>query len=227
MRKKLRKLLFVIIVTCIALAYVFHLDHYLTLESIKANRVLLKSFVDRHYIPSVLLYCFGYFLLIALSLPTGGILTLLGGFLFGTLPATLYVIISATTGACISFLTTRFFVGDSIEKQYPRYAQRINREVSRYGYSYLLVLRLVTIVPFFLVNILAGTTSVSFLTFLWTTAVGIIPATMIIAFAGQQLGTINSFSDIFSKNLIIAFALLGILALLPMLYHRFFRKRVL
>lgn len=224
MKKKLKRLLLVIFITCIALAYVFNFDQYLTLESIKANRLSLKALVDRHYTTSVFAYIAFYIALVAFSLPTGGMLTLIGGFLFGFLPATAYVIIGATTGASLSFLLTRYLIGDVIAKKYPRYTAKVSREVERYGYSYMLTLRLMAIVPFFLVNIAAATTTLSFVTFVWTTAIGIIPATMVIAFAGQQLGTINSLSDIFSRNLILAFILLALLALVPMLFQRFKRK---
>lgn len=227
MRKKLRNLLVVIVITCIALAYVFHLDQYLTLESIKANRAYLKDLVDRNYYRSVVIFMFAYIALTAFSIPTGGILTLTSGFLFGVLPATVYVCVGATIGAACAFLLTRYLVGQTIPQRYPRYARKMDHEISRYGYSYLLMLRLVTVVPFFLVNIIAGTTSVSFFTFLWTTMVGIIPATMIFAFAGQELGTISSVNDIFSKGMLAALLMLAFFALMPMLLKRFRKKRVL
>jgi uncharacterized membrane protein YdjX (TVP38/TMEM64 family) len=226
-REQIKKILLIIIVTVIALAYIFHFDYYFTLASFKEHRTLLRSFVDTHYPLSVFAYIFCYIFFITFSLPTGGLLTLLGGFLFGMLLATLYVLIGATTGAACAFLLTRYLIGNDIQEKYGRYTKRMNTEIARYGYSYLLMLRLVTVVPFFLVNLLAGVTQVSFFTFVWTTAVGIIPATMIIAFAGQELATINAISDIFSQRLILSFVLLGFLSLLPMIFHRLRKRRML
>ncbi|MBH0186085.1 MAG: TVP38/TMEM64 family protein, partial [Nitrospira sp.] len=57
-------------------------------------------------------------------------------------------------------------------------------------------------------------------TYVAATAIGIIPGSFVYAYAGRQLGTINSLKEIASPNVIGAFVLLGLLALMPMLYKK-------
>ena len=87
--------------------------------------------------------------------------------------------------------------------------------MDRNGASYLLTLRLIPVFPFFLINFLAGLTKVPLRTFLWTTSLGIIPGTVVFAFAGQQLGSINSPADILSKKVIAAFLRSGFSRFVP------------
>jgi uncharacterized membrane protein YdjX (TVP38/TMEM64 family) len=52
------------------------------------------------------------------------------------------------------------------------------------------------------------------------TALGIIPGSFVYAYAGRQLGTINSLREIASPNVLLAFTLLGLLALVPLVYKK-------
>jgi len=56
------------------------------------------------------------------------------------------------------------------------------------------------------------------------TSLGIIPGSFVFAFAGRQLGTINSLGEIASPPVLLAFTLLGLLALMPIAYRKFTNK---
>ena len=88
-----------------------------------------------------------------------------------------------------------------------------------------MTLRLIPLFPFFAVNLVSGLTRMSVGTYVAATALGIIPGSFVYAYAGRQLGTINSLKEIASPNVITAFVLLGLLALVPMLYKKFSRKK--
>jgi uncharacterized membrane protein YdjX (TVP38/TMEM64 family) len=219
--KQIKKtVLFFCIVAIMMLLYWFDVRTIFSLSVFNAHRQAMQLFVDQHYIVSVLLYMAIYFITVACSIPTGGSLTLIGGLLFGVTQTVVYVSFIATAGAVVPFLMTRYLIGNVVEKRYPAQARALNEEIKRYGYSYLLMSRLITVAPFFLVNILAGLTQISTITFIWTTMLGIIPGTALFAFAGEQLKTVSSVHDIFSPGMIIAFVLLGVLAFLPMIYKR-------
>jgi uncharacterized membrane protein YdjX (TVP38/TMEM64 family) len=161
-----------------------------------------------------------YVLATALSLPGAIILTLAGGFLFGVAAGTFYVNIGATMGAILAFLSARYLLGDRLQEKYAKQLETFNREMDRNGTSYLLTLRLIPVFPFFLINFLSGLTKIRLWTFLWTTWLGIIPGTVVFAFAGQQLGSISSPADILSKNVIIAFLVLALFTLVPVILKR-------
>jgi len=143
------------------------------------------------------------------------LLNMVGGFFFGTIPGALFAIFGATVGATISFLLIRDLFGKVFQEQYKDRLKAFNREFKRYGYSYLLLLHVVMIVPLFVPNILAGLAHVSLWTFIWTTAVGIIPGSLTFSFAGQQLMSINSIQEVISARFILSIFLLLLLALTP------------
>jgi len=148
------------------------------------------------------------------------VLTVASGFFFGTTLGALYVNIGATTGATIVFLATRYFFHDGAQRRWGGKMQALEGGFSRHAVRYLLAFRLIPIFPFFLVNIISGLTSIPLRTFIWTTAIGILPGSLIYAYAGQQIGRIASLRDVASPGVLAAFIGMGMLLLLPAVYPR-------
>jgi len=200
--------------------FYFDLKAYLSLEALKANRDRLLAYTESHYTSAVLIYIALYCLQTAFSLPGAALFTLAGGFLFGAVLGTLYVNIAATSGATVAFLAARYLLRDWVERKFGDRLRPIQEGFQKNAFSYLLTLRLIPLFPFFLVNLVAGLTRISVGTFVAATAIGIIPASFVFANAGRQLGSINSLSEIASPRVLGAFALLGVLALVPIVYRR-------
>ena len=203
----------------------FYLDlgQYFTLDSLKANKDALQSYTQTHYGSMVILFIAVYCLQTALSLPGATILTLAGGFLFGAWLGTLYVNVGATSGATLAFLVARYLFRDTVERKFGERLNSVQRGFASNAFHYLLTLRLIPLFPFFLVNLAAGLTRIRLTTYIVATAVGIIPGSFVYANAGKQLGTINSVKDIASPGVLGAFLLLGLLALVPVVYTRWTR----
>jgi uncharacterized membrane protein YdjX (TVP38/TMEM64 family) len=201
--------------------FFFDLKSYLSLDTVKANRDSLLVFTQEHYGPAVILFILVYILQTAFSLPGATIMTLAGGFLFGSLWATLYVNIGATAGATLAFLAARYLFHEWVERKFGDRLGPIQEGFAKNAFSYLLTLRLIPLFPFFLVNLLSGLTRVRVSTYVAATAVGIIPGSFVYTFAGRQLGTINTLSELASPRLILAFSLLGLLILVPIFYRKF------
>jgi len=204
----------------ILIARFFGIGTYLNLATVKLYSEQLKMFVQNHYVPSIASYILLYITGTALSIPVALLLTVTGGFLFGAILGTLYANIGATIGASISFLIIRHSVGTHLQEKYSAQLAHLNAEMDRDGALYLLAVRLIAIFPFFLLNILIGLTKVPLSTFIWTTSLGIVPSSFVFAFAGQQIHSINSPRDIFSPRILLAFALLAALSLLPVAVRR-------
>jgi uncharacterized membrane protein YdjX (TVP38/TMEM64 family) len=196
------------------------LGDILTFENLKKNREIFFAFVQGHYLQSAAAYVALYIVITAVSIPGAGIMTLAGGFLFGVLPATLYIDIGATIGATLAFLSARYLLGSWLQEKYKKQLSAFNAEMEKNGPRYLLTVRLIPVFPFFMINFLSGLTNIPARTFAWTTALGIIPATVIFAFAGRQLGTINAVSEVLSPRMIGALLVLAGLALFPGIYNR-------
>ncbi|HTG01098.1 MAG TPA: TVP38/TMEM64 family protein [Nitrospirota bacterium] len=187
----------------------------LTFENLVQHRDGMLAYVQAHYAMSVFLFIVLYIVVTAFSVPGAVILTLAGGFLFRTVAATVYVDIGATTGAVLAFLSARFLLGQRLQEKYARQLEAFNAEIRSNGKNYLLTVRFIPVFPFFLINFLAGLTSVPLSTFAWTTAVGIIPGTMVFAFAGRQIATLSSLSGILSRNVLLALSALALFSLIP------------
>ncbi|OAI46853.1 dihydrolipoamide dehydrogenase [Nitrospira sp. SCGC AG-212-E16] len=201
--------------------FFFDLKTYLSLDTLKANRDSLLTFTEEHYVPAVALFILIYVLQTSFSLPGATIMTLAGGFLFGSLWGPLYVNIGATTGATLAFLAARYLFHQWVERKFGDRLGPIQDGFAQNAFSYLLTLRLIPFFPFFLVNLLSGLTRVKVSTYVVATAIGIIPGSVVYAFAGRQLGTINTLSELVSPRLLLAFSLLGLLMLVPVIYRKF------
>jgi len=193
------------------------ITEWMSLTQLKAHRDYLQQVVSEHYLLSVICYISLYITAVAFSIPVGVLLTLAGGFLFGVIAGLFYANIGATLGATISFLLVRYLIGKTIQQKYAAQLAKFNKVMKLYGKNYLLVIRFIAVIPFFLVNILVGLTNLSLWTFIWTTAIGILPGSLVYTFAGQQLNEIESLRDIFSFNILLAFFFLALLALLPII----------
>jgi uncharacterized membrane protein YdjX (TVP38/TMEM64 family) len=219
----------IVVATIFAVAifafFYFDLKQYVTLESLKANRDNLLAYTQAHFGTAIAIFMGLYLLQTTFSLPGGGILTLTGGFLFGSVLGTLIVIVPATVGATLAFLAARYLLHDWVERKFGDRLAAIQEGFARNAFSYLLTLRLIPLFPFFLVNLVSGLTRISVGTYVVATAVGIIPGSFVFAYAGRQLGTINSLGEVASPRVLLAFTLLGLLALVPILYRKFSGKR--
>lgn len=204
-----------------ALFFAFDLGRFLTLESLKNNRDLLLAWQGDHRLATVALFMLIYIAQTALSLPGATILSLSAGALFGPWLGTLYAVTAATIGAGLAFLAVRYLFRDGVVKKFGGKLDGINRELDGRGLNYLLFLRLVPVFPFFLINLAAGLTRLPLRTFLLGTFVGIIPGGFVYVNAGAGLAAINTLGDIASPRVLGAFALLGLFALIPVLYGKF------
>ena len=214
------------IVVALALAAFFYFDlgRLLSLTALKENRDGLLAFTDANFVSAVGIFIAAYVIVAGLSLPGAVILTLAGGFLFGATMATLFINVGATTGATLAFLTARYLLRDTVEQKFGKWLGPFQEGFAKNAFSYLLTLRLIPLFPFFVVNLVSGLTRVNVGTYVAATALGIIPGSFVYAYAGRQLGTINSLKEIASPNVVGAFVLLGLLALVPVVYKKFATK---
>ena len=190
------------------------LDRYLTLSALQTQREALIAWRDAR----PLLTGGGFFLLYvlatALSVPGAVILTLAAGAIFGLLWGTLLVSFASTLGATLALLVARYLLRDTLKARYGARLQATDAGVARDGAFYLFTLRLVPVVPFFLINLLFGLTAMPARTFAWVSQVGMLAGTLVYVNAGTQLARIATPADVLSPGLLGAFVLLGIFPLL-------------
>jgi uncharacterized membrane protein YdjX (TVP38/TMEM64 family) len=175
----------------------------LTLAKIQKAAFKLKEQVQNHYLITAAIFICGYMVL-NVWFPAAGVLTLLGGFLYGPVMGTIFVELAAVLGALLTFEVGRYIVRGWVQKAWGKHLRGFDDEVKRHGYMYLLMVRLFPLVPYILVNFLAGLTKVRLWTFLWTTALGSLPGIVIFCYFGHKLLNIKSIDQLFTPDVIIA-----------------------
>jgi uncharacterized membrane protein YdjX (TVP38/TMEM64 family) len=214
----------------------------ISLEALIRHRMAIDGFVTEHRILAVLVYIALYIATVALSVPGAAFLTVSGGFLFGLVVGASAAVIGATTGATLIFLVARTALGEPLLRWAGPRAIKLAHGFRSDAFSYLLFLRLVPVFPFFLVNLVPAFAGVRLGAFVAATALGVIPAAVVYAFAGTGLDSViaaqnNSYrdclaagrtdcamtfeaGDILTPQLIGALVALGVLALVPVVVKR-------
>ncbi len=216
----MKRAVFVLLVTVLMIAVLMRmigLFDWLTLAYIQERADMLAVFVHQRYWYVATLYIFSYIIVVSLSMPIAALVTITGGYLFGTVPGALFTNIGATIGATVIFLIVRYSIGEYIQERFSKQLMQFNYLFDHYGAYFLLMARFLVLFPFFLVNMLAGLTVVPIGTFIWTTAVGILPASLIYSFAGRQLKEIKRVEDIFSWPVIMVFIGLALFLVIPII----------
>ncbi|WP_197468711.1 TVP38/TMEM64 family protein, partial [Alcanivorax sp. HI0083] len=203
-------LLFAVLAALIGCYFVFDLGQYFSLGYIKEQ----QSAFDALYQDNPALILGGFFALYvivtALSLPGAAIMTLAAGALFGFWIALALVSFASSAGATLAFLASRFLFHDTVQNRFGERLKKLNEGVKKEGAFYLFTLRLVPVVPFFIINLVMGLTPIKARTFYWVSQVGMLAGTAVYVNAGTQLGQIGSLGGLLSPQLLGAFVLLGI-----------------
>ncbi len=191
----------------------FDLHHHLTLENIRGIQEQARDFYGQRPLPAIAAFAGVYLLVVALNLPGGALLGLLAGAVFGVLVGTVVVSFASTIAATVACALSRYLLRDLVRARFPQVLTRFDRGMEREGAFYLFSLRLIPVVPFFVINMVMGVTAIPLRTYYWVSQVGMLPGTFVFVNAGGELGRLTSTGDIFSLRLLLAFALLGLLPL--------------
>jgi uncharacterized membrane protein YdjX (TVP38/TMEM64 family) len=206
----------------IGLFYWFDLQQFLQFATLKRSYAQLLDLYRAN--PATFVGAFMLIQIIALTfcLP-GAVLTLAlaGGAIFGPLPGTLIVLTALTIGDSLGFLAAKLLIGDWVRKRFARQLEEVEAEVDRNGAFYLLAMRLMAAIPYFVVNLTFGVTRMRLRTFAPVSFVGLAPATALYVNAGTRLSQIQSPRDVLSPAMVAIFALL---ALLPIAARAFSAK---
>jgi len=145
------------------------------------------------------------------SLPITGALTVASGIVFGAATGFSISLLASTLGGTVALYSTRYIFHDLIKRRFPGQVDLVNEGIEKEGAFYLFGLRMIPVIPFWLLNLLIGLTSMRVPVFMLATLCGMIPVMLILAYAGSQLGEIETFSmsAIFTPGLILALTLLG------------------
>nr|WP_051786404.1 TVP38/TMEM64 family protein [Endozoicomonas numazuensis] len=202
---KSKIILLVVIVAAIAAFFSLDAQQYLT-------RDYFQSLYSDNPALTIAVFFAIYIAVTGLSLPGAALLTLVGGAIFGLTTGLVVISFASTIGATLAFLISRTLLKDWVQNKFGNYLKTINKGIEKDGLFYLLTLRLIPAVPFFVINLVMGLTPMKARTFYWVSQLGMLPGTAVYVNAGAQLGQVQelSVSGILTPGLIGSFVLLGI-----------------
>ena len=222
-----------VILTALAAFFVLGGPKYINLDSLRDNQEFLKAFVTNNYIVSVIGFIAIYAVLVAISVPGAGFLSIFAGYLFGLVTGVPAVIIGATIGATIIFLVARSALGSGLAAKAGPFMEKFEKGLKENEISYLFILRLVPIFPFFIVNIVPALFDVKLRNYVLTTFLGIIPGSLVYVSVGNGIGDALSAGQevplsglMFRPAVILPILGLILLSMIPVAYKKFAKKKV-
>jgi uncharacterized membrane protein YdjX (TVP38/TMEM64 family) len=195
-------------------------------DSLAGNQQALLRAVTLHPVASAALFLLSYILVAALSLPHASVLTIAGGLLFGTVPGCILTVAGATIGASLLLLAARSALGDLLTRRGGPIVETVRERLGRDGFRYLLALRLISLFPFWAVNLAAAVGAMRLRAFVPATVLGIIPASLVLSSVGSGVGDILAagrtpdLSVLLAPRIMLPLVCLALLLLLPPLLRR-------
>ncbi|MFV1995807.1 MAG: TVP38/TMEM64 family protein [Verrucomicrobiales bacterium] len=191
----------------------------LTLESLAGKEASLRDYQASAPLLVVGVAFLVYVAVTGLSIPGAAVLTLSFGWFFGFWEGLLVVSFASTAGATLAFLFSRFLLRDTIQSKFGNRLVGFNQALEREGPFYLFTLRLIPVVPFFVINLVMGLTPLRTWTFWWISQVGMLAGTAVFVYAGASVPTLSTLAEkglkgIVSPQLLVAFVVLGIFPIL-------------
>ncbi|WP_069298734.1 TVP38/TMEM64 family protein [Neptunicoccus sediminis] len=221
-------------IALVALVGFFTLRDVLSFDTLREHRETLLAWRDGHYLLAALGFIGAYVAVVAFSLPGAAVMTLAGGFLFGIFPGALFCVIGATLGAVAIFLAAKTGLGDALHARLqdrPGLVNRMEAGLRENEISYLLLMRFVPVIPFFLANLAPAFLGVGLRNFAITTFFGIMPGSVVYTSVGSGLGAVFERGETPDLGIIFAPHILGpilglcALAALPIVLKRFVKKK--
>jgi len=186
--RRLAPLIVIVLLSLLVIAMGWHRE--ISFEALVRNHDRLRALIAAHKASALAGYVALYVAVASLSLPIGVCLTLIGGVLFGAVLGALGAIAGASIGAVVIFSLARSALGEQLVRRAGSAAERIAQGFREDAFSYLLFLRLVPVFPFWLVNLVSAACGVRLAPFAAATLLGIVPATLVFAFAGSGLESV-------------------------------------
>lgn len=201
-----KKIALLLVIAVIVGGYIiFDGEQYLSLA-------FFQNLYEQQPLLTAAVYFIIYVIAASLSFPGAALLTIIGGMIFGLWTGLLLVSFASSLGATLAFLVSRFLLRDWVQNKFSNYLGSVNKGIAKDGAFYLFTLRLIPVVPFWVINLVMGVTPMRVVVFYLVSQVGMLAGTAVYVNAGAELGAVEEFSasGILTPTLLLSFALLAI-----------------
>jgi len=200
--KKIFLTVFLLIIFSFWLIYFLNRDFF-ELKTLFIYLEIIQNYISTNFMLSFFIFTFAYFLFVVCNFPASSLLSLIGGFFYGTWVGGIGIILGSTIGSFVVFLVGKIFFYNYISKKLLHKYSFIKKYFQLNELELMFLIRLIPGIPFFAQNwILAGLGANSF-KFFFTTLVGISPWAIIFASIGKGL------EEILLKDQALSFSLIA------------------
>lgn len=216
----------VLLIVVIAAVWGLGLTDSLSWSGLANDQASLRTWIAAHPWLAPCLFVGCYIVSVALSLPHAGLLTMAGGLLFGAIQGAAMAVTGASIGAVLLFLIARSALAGAMARRGGATLARLREELHHHGFSYLLALRLIPLVPFWLLNLAAPLAGMRLGPFAAATFLGVIPVTSVYALIGADAGDLLARGERPDLHLLFTWPILGplvalaLLALTPVVWRK-------
>ena len=220
--KALRKFLIIgsLALVGLILFWKFNFFRFFTTSFAQRRVAYLEQLITYNYWAAVRAYFLLCMITVIIGIPITGIFAMAAGYMFGVFLGTAYTVLASVAGSVIVVLSIRYFLSHWLKGKYAERLETFNERMAKYGYGYLIVLHLLTIVPFFLINTLAALSGISIFAVVWTTIVGSTIPYLLYVLMSTELKAIATPGDMLKPQIIIVFLLIGLLMVTPLILRR-------
>lgn len=201
----------------------WYVQTYVTIDELVVREQQVRTAIERYPWRS---FAIGLVIYTVVSLVPGTSgKSVIFGWLFGMAQAVILIIAGLTAAGLAMFFLSRFIFRAEIEQRYGRFLGALNRHLEREGAFYLLTLRMAHF-PYSVINLASGASRVRARTFCWTMAVGLLPGTLVFAWVGTQLPSLDEIARHGVESLIDTpiIAALAVSAVFPLLVRWIARR---
>ena len=232
--KNQKKFLFLIFLIVVSLTWllIFLNKDFFQINQLNIYAAIIFDFIDNNYLRAFLIYIFSYALLVSINFPLGSVLSIIGGFFFGTWVGALAITLGSSTGAMIAFFCIRYlflnFFNQRIYSKYPKFKNYFDNNSTQL----ILLIRLVPVLPYAVQNIFLACTGISARKFYFITIIGQTPWSLIYASIGMGMNDfiledINVFSQILSNpKYLIPLILFDLLIVFSIIFKKQMKKEI-
>lgn len=164
-------------------------------EWLLEQEAVVTALTQDHFFVSLAVVFLGYVLWAGLSIPGATLVTLVVAWFYGFWVGLLLVSFASTAGATLAFLISRTLLQDWLKARWQERWMAFDVSFRSQGNWFLFSLRLMPMIPFFLINLLAGCTSMRTHTYWWISQLGMLPGTMAYVYAGSAMPSLEEISQ--------------------------------
>ncbi len=227
--KKISILFLLIFFVILWITYFLNKDFF-QLETLFSNLDFIQNLISQNYLLSIFTFLTLYSFLILCNFPFASLLSMINGFLFGTLIGGAISLIGGTLGAFGIFIIAKNFFSDFIKNKFLNRYSYIENYFNKNDLELMILIRIIPGTPFFIQNLILAGLGANNKKFLYTTLFGLAPWSFIFGSIGQGLEeifinkTALNFSLIAQPEYLIPLGFIAFLIIMIILFKKKFKK---